>query len=210
MCVAGLAAACAAALHPRRSNLQRACDLGDARACFDLWAADRHDRRCDAVLEARHARALERATAECTRGFPASCVLIWQLDPHAEVSIAPRWLPQLRLEAAHGCGLGLLAECELLASFVSELAGGGANPRLEAHAARQTCQLRGTRCEQLVTLHDTAGRLPDRLALRDALEHACQHRDRTSCSRLSLLYLARDLPEPVAGRGHQLAAFLAR
>ena len=125
LCMAGLAPACAA----RRDTFQRACDLGDARACFDLWTRDRDDRRCDAVVDARHARALERATAECTRGFPTSCALIATLAPRD----GPRWLPQLRIEAAHGCGAGLLSECELLSTVLA-----APDEAARTHASRPT------------------------------------------------------------------------
>jgi hypothetical protein len=199
LCSSGLAAACfATASHrDRRSFLQRGCDLGDAASCFALWSHDRD--RSPAVVEFRRARALERAIAECVRGFPHSCSRISQLDPEA----APRWLPQLRIEAGTGCSLGLLDECALLTRFA-------ANPRLEAFAATQLCTTRGTHCELLVALHQPAGSLPDPLALRDALEHHCQlGRDRASCSRLAAAYLSNQFPEPIRGRGKQLASFLA-
>lgn len=199
LCAAGLAAACSTV--DRRPFLQRGCDLGDAASCFALRSLDRD--RTTAVVEFRQARALDRAIAECVRGFPHSCVLISQLDPSA----AARWLPQLRTEAGIGCRAGLLDECALLARLSSEPL--LANPRVEGFAATQLCRTRGTHCELLVALHQPSGRLPDPIALRDALEHHCQlGRDRASCSRLAAAYLSQQLPEPIRGRGRQLASFL--
>lgn len=200
LCKRGLGAAChATALAVTRGELlgdadallDAGCKHGDTDACLDLWRESLTDAR---KLRA-HDRARATAAVQCKAGFNQTCTLF---DSSREV--APfetvEGFAALALERAQrGCARGLLPDC----LTVAQLADGD----LRDDALTVHCATRAIGCRALAELRGT-----DRLGGRDAMELGCQRGNDELCGKLVRGYRSKLWPEPVAGRGAAIAAWL--
>lgn len=194
-CDKGLAAACLARgernfpddPHARTTEpYERACTLGDSYSCHYITMGSKEDRE----------RTLAAARIECDRGYPRGCAAI---DDDVRMIAA----------ATEGCQHDVIDECSYLSACARE--GCGTTVTIEAlvPALRQQCLARATgMCEELAELHSKTGKQPDVAAMRDALELGCQLGEDALCLDLARRYAARELKEPVTGRGKDLATYL--
>jgi hypothetical protein len=195
LCAKGLAAACYGASHryaasspvERRRWLQKGCDLGDAWSCEIAVDLDERAGKPEAEIAALTQRTVERARVECGQGSAASCLYLGKFH-HGDKK-------RVEVTAKEGCSAGMYEDCEVLTR--NDL-----DPTLRAYAMEQHCALQGYGCNIL------AGTRTDPTGIRDAYEHGCQLGAREDCLELVKRYRAKTLPEPVPGRGRDLADYL--
>lgn len=201
LCERGVGAACE--LTPREAcrrgetascEPSRACLAGDTFACDEALQAAMHGGAA-AAAKALSARTLEAATQECDRGVTYAC---WWL-----VARAGGDAEKLRTTVVESCAHGIVDDCATVGAEVTQ-----ADPRAQAEAYAVPCRRWGRHCDHVAQLHAPDGPIPDPAALRDAHEHACQLGANDDCLGLAKAYLAHQLPEPVPGRGKDLATFL--
>lgn len=191
-CIGGLAVACVwamgdAARPAQRTWLERGCRHGDAGACDELAVRAKDDGATEDEIARARERAVERARVECDRGYARSCARLAGWGAGAgEVVLAA---------AERGCSDGLLGECVFLHATEAPQA-------VRDWGTERDCVARGFGCNLLAELRTT----PD--GARDAYEHACQLGSTRDCFELAKRYLAGQLPEPVPGRGKDLAELL--
>jgi hypothetical protein len=120
-----------------------------------------------------------------------------------EVARAGGDAEKLRHTVVESCAHGIVDDCATVGAEVTQ-----ADPKAQAEAYGVPCRRWGRQCDHVAQLHAPDGPLPDPAALRDAHEHACQFGDNDDCLGLARAYLAHQLPEPVPGRGKELATYL--
>lgn len=201
LCERGIGAACELTAREacRRGETascqtSRACLAGDTFACDEALQTTMQ-RGAGAVAKALSARTLEVATQECDRGVAYAC---WWL-----VARAGGDAEKLRHTVVESCAHGIVDDCATVGAEVTQ-----ADPKAQAEAYGVPCRRWGRQCDHVAQLHAPDGPLPDPAALRDAHEHACQFGDHDDCLGLAKAYLAHQLPEPVPGRGKELATYL--
>ena len=170
--------------------LDRGCKLGNAQSCRELRTPE------------MKVKALALAGAECQRGWVESCWLLHDLHDDARNSggavadETPVWQA-----AARSCHDGLLTDCGRALDEPAPVS-------TKIAALAQLCAPLGAGCSALGALRLAAGPDQDRDAARTAYEQGCEAGDDFTCLDLAEHYLDKTLAEPVAGRGHDLAAFL--
>jgi len=135
-------------------------------------------------------------TAECRHGFPLSCEVL--ATRTSDASERDQLVARAGELAREGCRLGIINECEAVAI---------AWPEPDRRAAyEQLCAVQRSECDRLGALLEDEGH---RDAARAEYERACQYGfvRPGNCLELARRYLARELPEPVPGRGQALVRF---
>lgn len=201
-CERGLIAACVALADDDRATVRRTIATGEAQAASDEELAVRmvwHTKACTLgspyscrVVAGQRERARSLATAECQRGWAASCALLDEGNDEAFV-----WQT-----ASRGCNEGVLTEC----AWAYRASDAPAAVRIAALS--RVCTPLGEGCSALGQLRLAPGPEHDVTAARDAFEQGCQIGDDFTCLELAKLYLDGTLSEPVAHRGKDLATFL--
>lgn len=129
--------------------------------------------------------------AECSAGFPRSCLALASIrpaEPHPPGSLSAR----IDSLTTAGCEAWILAEC---GSFTLE-------PAEQIRRETRQCELIGS-CNSAGIRAYNAGNY---VAARDAYERSCQYDERDShrCLGLAEAYLDHRFAEPVPGRGQAL------
>ncbi len=198
MCHAGLIAACVrasiATLSDRpaehRQWLQKACDLGGSASCQEAADFDKEAGKPENEVEALYARALDHARVECDWGYARSCLRLKASQQGSRERVEET--------ALVGCRSGFSEDCSIFRLL-------DLRPEMRAHGLAKGCSLgKGNLCEELARLRT------DPIEERDAREHGCQFGWKPSCLRLVRQYYWKELPEPVPGRGADLADYLCK
>jgi hypothetical protein len=212
LCAHGLTEACQLTAREacRTTSL---CQASRACAAGDTFACDRELKARGVAADVKTAtitRANAAAATECTRGTYYACWWLLMYTGDSPKHESDRKYELVIGAASDACSRGILDQCGNAADVEDWKK---ADPKMQAaiYKGHNLSCRRWGRCGFLEAFHAPDGPHPDVAAHRDAREHGCQLADAGNdfyCLDLAKAYLEHELPEPVPGRGKELASYL--